>query len=276
MNYFILSLPRSGSSYLTSMLLKLGKKNFNFFLKTKPNHYELNKDGYYENTFVTLLNDQLIRLNYGLKYSFLYPPSYNIFKKPNNFNKSYSYDLDDTNVFIPKNYLNKLYDYTGFNWDVWGLSRMQQKKKWHKIYEKYNLKTFKEIELSKIRFERKINTLNDFVIKDPRFLLTFKYYNLKNFKIILINRDKNELLKSLRSHYGKNIFTKKYLPESKIVSNHFNHKVGYISYSEFCKRYNSVKFFLKKKFKSRILDVNFNRLIKLEKNTLNKINDFIK
>ena len=75
MNYFILSLPRSGSSYLTSMLLKLGKKNFNFFLKIKPNHYELNKDGYYENTFVTLLNDQLIRLNYGLKYSFLYPPS---------------------------------------------------------------------------------------------------------------------------------------------------------------------------------------------------------
>jgi hypothetical protein len=276
MNYFILSLPRSGSSYLTSMLLKLGKKNFNFFLKIKPNHYELNKDGYYENTFVTLLNDQLIRLNYGLKYSFLYPPSYNIFKKPNNFNKSYSYDLDDTNVFIPKNYSNKLYDYTGFNWDVWGLSRMQQKKKWHKIYEKYNLKTFKEIKLSKIRFERKINALNDYVIKDPRFLLTFKYYNLKNFKIILINRDKNELLKSLRRHYGKNLFTKKYLPESKIVSNHFNHKVGYISYSEFCERYNSVKFFLKKKFKSRVLDVNFNRLIKLEKNTLNKINDFIK
>jgi len=276
MNYFILSLPRSGSSYLTSMLLKLGKKNFNFFLKIKPNHYELNKDGYYENTFVTLLNDQLIRLNYGLKYSFLYPPSYNIFKKSNNFNKSYSYDLDDTNVFMPKNYLNKLYDYTGFNWDVWGLSRMQQKKKWHKIYEKYNLKTFKEIKLSKIRFERKINALNDYVIKDPRFLLTFKYYNLKNFKIILINRDKNELLKSLRRHYGKNIFTKKYLPESKIVSNHFNHKIGYISYSEFCERYNSVKFFLKKKFKSRVLDVNFNRLIKLEKNTLNKINDFIK
>ena len=276
MNYFILSLPRSGSSYLTSMLLKLGKKNFNFFLKIKPNYYELNKDGYYENTFVTLLNDQLIRLNYGLKYSFLYPPSYNIFKKPNNFNKSYSYDLDDTNVFIPKNYLNKLHDYTGFNWDVWGLSRMQQKKKWHKIYEKYNLKTFKEIKLSKIRFERKINALNDYVIKDPRFLLTFKYYNLKNFKIILINRDKNELLKSLRRHYGKNIFTKKYLPESKIVSNHFNHKIGYISYSEFCERYNSVKFFLKKKFKSRVLDVNFNRLIKLEKNTLNKINDFIK
>ena len=276
MNYFILSLPRSGSSYLTSMLLKLGKKNFNFFLKIKPNHYELNKDGYYENTFVTLLNDQLIRLNYGLKYSFLYPPSYNIFKKSNNFNKSYSYDLDDTNVFIPKNYSNKLYDYTGFNWDVWGLSRMQQKKKWHKIYEKYNLKTFKEIKLSKIRFERKINALNDYVIKDPRFLLTFKYYNLKNFKIILINRDKNELLKSLRRHYGKNIFTKKYLPESKIVSNHFNHKIGYISYSEFCERYNSVKFFLKKKFKSRVLDVNFNRLIKLEKNTLNKINDFIK
>jgi hypothetical protein len=276
MNYFILSLPRSGSSYLTRMLLKLGKKNFNFFLKIKPNHYELNKDGYYENTFVTLLNDQLIRLNYGLKYSFLYPPSYNIFKKSNNFNKSYSYDLDDTNVFIPKNYSNKLYDYTGFNWDVWGLSRMQQKKKWHKIYEKYNLKTFKEIKLSKIRFERKINALNDYVIKDPRFLLTFKYYNLKNFKIILINRDKNELLKSLRRHYGKNIFTKKYLPESKIVSNHFNHKIGYISYSEFCERYNSVKFFLKKKFKSRVLDVNFNRLIKLEKNTLNKINDFIK
>ena len=275
MNYFILSLPRSGSSYLTRMLLKLGKKNFNFFLKIKPNHYELNKDGYYENTFVTLLNDQLIRLNYGLKYSFLYPPSYNIFKKPSNFNKNYSYDLDDANVFIPKNYVNKLYDYTGFNWDVWGLSRMQKKKKWHKIYEKYNLKSFKEIKLSKIRFERKIKALNDYVIKDPRFLLTFKYYNLKNFKIILINRNKNELLKSLRRHYGKNIFTKKYLPESKIVSNHFNLKVGYISYLEFCKRYNDIKIFLKKKFKSRILDINFNRLIKLEKNTLNKIYDFI-
>jgi hypothetical protein len=275
MNYFVLSLPRSGSSYLTGMILKLGKKNFKFFSKVKANHYELNSDGYNENTFVTLLNDQIIRLNYGLKYSFLYPPSYNVFKK-NNINKNYSYDLEKNNIIKPKNYLKNLYNYTGFSWDVWGLSRMTPNKKWYKIYKKYRIKNFKEILIAKNKFERKINSLNNYVIKDPRFLLTFDHYNFRNFKIILINRNKKELLKSLRKHYGKNLFTKEYLPGTRITSNHFNLKVGYMRYLDFYNRYQKIECYIKNKFKSKILTVNFEELINSKKKTLNEIRDFIR
>ena len=275
MNYFILSFPRSGSSYLADILIKLGKKNFNFFSKINMNSHELNPKGYNENTFVTLLNDQIIKLYYGSQYSFLYPPFKNISNKNVNLNVNFSYDLDKKNIYIPKNYLKNLYNFTGFSWDVWGLSRMTSKNKWYQAYKKHNLKNYNEILISKKKFENKLNSINNYIIKDPRLMFTLKHYNIKNFKILLLIRNKRDLLTSLRRHYGSRIFTKKYLPNSNIVCNHFNLKVGYLSYSEFYNRYMNFVRMIKKEFKSKILVIESKKLFNQEKKTICQIHSFI-
>tara|TARA_A100001015_G_scaffold319911_1_gene444460 strand:+ start:422 stop:1252 length:831 start_codon:yes stop_codon:yes gene_type:complete len=276
MNYFILSIPRSGSSYLADNLIKSGKKNFNFFSKINMNSYELNPKGYNENTFVTLLNDQMIKLYYGSRYSFLYPPFKNTSHKNINFNVNFSYDLDKKNIYIPKNYKKNLYSFTGFNWDVWGLSRMSSKKKWYQAYQKHNLKNYNDILIAKKKFENKLNSINNYIIKDPRFMFTFKHYNIKNFKILLLMRNKKDLLNSLRRHYGSRLFTKKYLPNSNIVSNHFNLKVGYLSYSKFYDRYIYFMKIIKKEFRSKTLVIDSKKLFNQEKKTIRQIHSFIK
>jgi hypothetical protein len=276
MNYLILSLPRSGSSYLADNLIKSGKKNFNFFSKINMNSYELNPKGYNENTFVTLLNDQMIKLYYGSRYSFLYPPLKKISHKNINFNVNFSYDLDKKNIYIPKNYKKNLHSFTGFNWDVWGLSRMSFKKKWYQAYQKHNLKNYKDILIAKKKFENKLNSINNYIIKDPRFMFTLRHYNIKNFKILLLMRNKRDLLNSLRRHYGSRLFTKKYLPDSNIVSNHFNLKVGYLSYSKFYDRYINFMKIIKKEFRSKTLVIDSKKLFNQEKKTIRQIHSFIK
>ena len=64
-----------------------------------------------------------------------------------------------------------------------------------------------------------------------------------------------------------NLFTKKYLQCIRIISNYFNLKIGCMRYLDLYYRYQEVEYYIKNKFKSKILTVNFEELINSKKNT---------
>ena len=70
----VLSLPRCGSSLLTSLI-----ESANYEVYTSKDSQLLgssgfNKNGYFEDRVLTLLNDQIIRGVFGNEYNFLYMP----------------------------------------------------------------------------------------------------------------------------------------------------------------------------------------------------------
>jgi hypothetical protein len=99
-NVAVIGTPRSGSSFLARTLVDLGFKLPDLGEEVIMNSSSFNPQGYFESTTVNLLNDQLIRCKFGLKYSFLTPP------KVNNHSteiqqRNFSYDLDLNTVTIP-------------------------------------------------------------------------------------------------------------------------------------------------------------------------------
>jgi hypothetical protein len=140
----ILSPPRNGSSVLANLVESSGYKNYTSDNSTLLNPSEFNKAGYFEDTLITLLNDQLIRMVYGDEYSFLYTPTLEQFKNINlNYSSNFFHDIESP--FIPENYQNKIEHYTGKDWDVWGLTRMFPGEKWYKCYSKYGVDTKENI-----------------------------------------------------------------------------------------------------------------------------------
>lgn len=140
----VLSLPRCGSSVMTSLISSAG---YNVYTSTGllgPSSF--NKDGYFEDIKITLLNDQLIRMVYGSDYSFIHTPALDEFKLKTNQSLTqtdFEFDLDD--IYFPPNFENQLSEYIGCDWDVWGLTRMLPGGKWYNAYSKYKVKNYNQI-----------------------------------------------------------------------------------------------------------------------------------
>jgi len=274
----ILSPPRSGSSLLTRLI---ASSSYRYNLVDNDNNafgaHEFNKQGYFEDVFFTLLNDQLIRLYYGMEYSFLFPPSLKQFlqvttlrkdKYPNGF----SYDVDENTVFIPTDFEKHIKSYTGTTWDVWGITRMINGEKWERCYSKHGIATKDRIIEAMRRVADSVEKAEyNLVLKDPRLSLVMPLYQFSNIKIIWIQRNPDDVRKSMQRHYGPRMFTTKCIPGTPYVSNHFNHKVGPMDFQTYYKRYHQITRYCLKDIEHLV--VRFEELIKLQH--INKLEDFI-
>ena len=273
----ILSLPRCGSSIMANLVSSAGYEtsiNNNSELLGPSN---FNKDGYFEDTQITLLNDQIIRMVYGMDYSFIHTPSLEDFKIKTEFplnNPSFNYDLDESTVYTPKNYTDKIKEYSGCDWDVWGLTRMIEGEKWYKCYSKYEVSDFNSITKT---LDKLVDIINNYpknlVIKDPRLALTIPFYKFKDCKIIFIKRNRDESLASMQKHYGSNIFSTNYLPNTDYCSNHFNYKIKHQGFDYYYNTYNSIiKEYIHDKDS---ITVNYEDLLNRDETTINTINNYI-
>ena len=271
----ILSLPRCGSSIMANLVSSAGyEANINSEL-LGPSIF--NKDGYFEDTQITLLNDQLIRMVYGMDYSFLYTPSLEDFKTKTKSllnNTSFNYDLEESTIYTPEDYINKIKNYSGCNWDVWGLTRMVKGEKWYRCYSKYELSNFDSINKT---LNKLVNTINNYpknlIIKDPRLALTIPFYKFNDYKIIFVKRNKDKSLESMQKHYGSNIFSTNYLPGTNYCSNHFNYKIKFQSFEYYYNTYTSIiEEYIQDK---NSITINYENLLNRDKSTINTINNYI-
>lgn len=227
-NIYILSMPRTGSSMLANLVNSAG-----YNLEITPDSCflgasDFNRDGYFEETRLTLLNDQLIRCIYGADYSFLHLPSTDLnveLIRQSPIFDEYSYDIDENTLFVPHGFDDNVQQFTGNDWDNWGLTRMRSGGKWHKCYERYQCKTGKQIKQLVKGYSEVFNYNQSLIVKDPRMSLVFHCYEVKSPRIIVLRRNKEATLKSMKQHYGKNIFTENKIQGTNYCSNHFNYKI---------------------------------------------------
>jgi hypothetical protein len=148
-------MPRAGSSATAKTLISLGAQLFQWSSGISQNTSEHNSSGYFEDSRLNLLNDNILRLAYG-DFSFL-NNSMNKATSPNvsfHFFESDSkepdfyYDLEDGFVEIPADYEENLLSYTGNTWDVWGLTRMRSGQKWHMAHSRTSTENFYSIQKS--------------------------------------------------------------------------------------------------------------------------------
>lgn len=245
-NIVILSLPRSGSSMLAGLVASAGYR-----LQLRPDSEftsgsEFNRDGYNEEVALTLLNDQIIRMKWGMGASNLYIPPTALEATPplpldgGNFR----FDLDESSVYFPEQFIERVEEYTGTKWDVWGLSRMRPGQKWYKAYSRHSVANGQDV-LSKIReYSRILNQdASGVVVKDPRLGLTLKHFGLdaSRHKIIRVLREPEAVMKSMRKHFGTRLFTQDFLPgEKRIVSNHFNYQIASQPFQDYWRFYNAI------------------------------------
>ena len=151
----VLSMPRAGSSATAKTLLSLGAQLFPWSSEISQNASEHNSFGYFEDSRLNLLNDNVLRLAYG-DFSFLNNSIKNASAThvPSNFlesgqgNCDFYYDLEDRFVETPFDYEEKLVSYTGNTWDVWGLTRMRPGQKWHKAHSRTSTQNFSSLQKS--------------------------------------------------------------------------------------------------------------------------------
>ena len=265
----VLSLPRCGSSLLTSLI-----ESANYEVYTSKNSQLLgssgfNKNGYFEDRVLTLLNDQIIRGVFGNEYNFLYMPDTKTIQtkfKTKEINSDYFYDLDD--LFIPNNYLEHVKEYTGAEHDIWAITRMLDGGKWNKCYSKNNVASYVDIVAKIKEISEDINSsTSNLVLKDPRFNLTLPFFNFSDdVKYIFLTRKKSKCIDSMRRHYGKWLFTETYLPDTNICSNYFNFKIKYQDFDSYYQIYNDAisyalvdKFYIEITYED-ILNKNLNAL----------------
>ena len=238
----VLSLPRSGSSAVGKSLNDIGIEHFTWENFINQNKSEFNKYGYWEDVGLNLINDNLIRYHFGLDSSFLYTK--NIEKKDEiKDNENFYFDLTKETVEIPEDYKKRIKFYTGHDWDVWGLTRMSKNKKWHQCYSTYNVHNSKSLLRTKDKYLKSLidkSASKHVFIKDPRLIFTINFWKFPKdlTKYIIIEREPKDLLKSIRNHYGSNLFTENNFENFNWVSNHFNYKVKYQSFKEYVDKYN--------------------------------------
>lgn len=289
----VVSAPRSGSSVLSQLLESAGysypKIPLGSELGVRIAPSEFNPGGYNEDTALTLLNDQLIRLMYGMEYSFLYSPKYSDIAAAMNgafkYNDidSFYYDLNESTVVFPREYLSRLQEIANHSWDVWGLSRMKKSGKWYKAYSRHNLangKNIRERLLEFISFLSSDNLPHNIYVKDPRFIFSFPAYvsalKSSNFAIIFIKREPLSLLKSMRCHYGNRLFTDQYIDDLGFVSNHFNYQVRSQPFSDYLASldYSLMRI---KDLDLSVLDLSYDKIMRREyrQNELDRLSSFI-
>ena len=211
-------------------MTEFGVEQFSINTDLKSNPWEFNSSGYFEDTTISLLCDQLIRLSENQRRaSFLYPPSFSKVDRLKNFenlNHSFFYDLDEGSVQIPTDFETDLVSYTGSEWDQWGITRMREGGKWYKCYSKIKVDTYRGMD-ERIRAVHHAlsSTTHPIFIKDPRLAFTLHFFGLTNFKGIWVKRDPQQTLRSMRRHYGPRLFTERIYPGFDWVSNHFNYQV---------------------------------------------------
>lgn len=237
----ILSLPRSGSSYLARLIQDQGMHLFSSGFNIEMSPSSFNPEGYLEDVWLALLNDQLIRLLWGMRASMLHIPQPDA-RTPDPLRKllDFSYDLDETSVVVPDNYQRDVRLYTGADWDVWGLTRMQPGGKWHQVYSRAELQTGVQIAegIEKVR-EAITNSRRPLLIKDPRLALTFSILNL-DCRVVIIRRHRQDVLDSMRRHYGPRLFTTKQFAGYEWVSNHFNYQVPPQKFDDYADNYDQL------------------------------------
>lgn len=268
--------PRSGTSLITKLCISSGLKlnllkDSKFFGSSK-----MNPTGYHEEVRLTLINDQLIRACYGNQFSFLFPPEISqclgpICEKLKNF----SYDIDEANLEIPKDFKNNLEYYTGNNYDYWGLSRMINPERWYKAYKKFDVNTGSKINKFLKIYKDKMDSKESFVVKDPRLSFTLPLFYLSGCKVIIVEREKDKIVRSMKRHYGPRIFSKKVFDNYNWVSNHFNLKIPPLSKSLFFKRY-AKAFERIKGIYPNFLIINYEKIIKKEASEIKLLENFIK
>ena len=192
----------------------------------------------------------------------------------NNIIKDFSYDYDEETVLMPYDYQKKMQQYTGSDWDIWGLTRMKKNEKWYKCYSKFSVSTYREIINSFHQLETFFNNdkNHDYFTKDPRYSLTSIFFNQTNLKYIYINRNDNSKKKSMRDQYGKELFTRNTIKGCSYVSNHFNYKAKYISYNNFKRNYQKI---LNKIPTNKIIKISYENLINKDNSEINKLENFI-
>ena len=292
-NFLIVSPPRSGSSVLSQLLESAGYRSTNASIcnesKIKIAASEFNSAGYNEDTALTLLNDQLIRLLYGKKYSFLYsPPVSSIMAAEfesikNNDLDSFYYDLEEATVVIPQEYLLRLQEIANHSWDVWGLSRMVSSGKWYKAYSRHNLASGADVQKALFKFNSFLTSQDassGIYIKDPRIVFAFPAYasaiKASKFSIILINREPSDLLESMRSHYGNRLFTHQCIDNLPFVSNHFNYQVQPQAFADYLTGLDYA-FGIIKNLGVPVLELAYDKLMKnaFRRDELSRLNNFI-
>ena len=254
----ILGLPRTGSSALCKILENSNIKPHIYSHELKQNSYEFNKIGYFEDTYLNLLNDNLIRSVHGKNSSFLYNKL--IDAKNIEIDQNFFYDIDENSLEIPSDYLSNIKHYTGHLWDVWGLSRMMKNQKWYKCYSKTGAADNNSIKNSLKNYRESLLSQADQVptyIKDQRIIYVEKLWDFpQNTKFIILNRNIKDSIKSMKNHYGKNLFTENYYENFSWVSNHFNYKVPYQNYEEYLHIFNSFGDKIRSNYD--VLDLEFN------------------
>lgn len=279
-NIFIISQPRSGSSMLANLINSSGYKNFVSKNSVLLAGSSQNKAGYFEDVKTILLNDSIIRALYGNEYSFLYPPPtfkrlYNSANYLSGISNNFFYDINEETLYFPEGFKDNPSEYTGHDWDIWGLTRMIKGQKWYQCYSKFGVADKIGIKETKTEIENTINTSNKLVIKDPRFALTleiFNFFSNENNKFIFLSRSCSEVIASMQSHYGSKIFQSLYLPNSRYVSNHFNHMVGYMDYQKFFDRYEFIKSLI---VSNQKIDIKYENILSKNKNEIKKLEDFL-
>ena len=293
-NILIVSPPRSGSSVLSQLLESAGYRSPNVSIcnesKIKIAASEFNSAGYNEDSAFTLLNDQLIRLLYGKEYSFLHspPPPSGITGaeletiKNNDFDSFY-YDLEETTVVVPQEYLSRLQEIANHSWDVWGLSRMDSSGKWYKAYSRHNLASGADVQKALFKFNSFLTSQDassSIYIKDPRIVFAFPAYasaiKASKFSIILINREPSDLLESMRSHYGNRLFTHQCIDNLPFVSNHFNYQVQPQAFADYLTGV-YYAFGIIKNLGVPVLELAYDKLMKnaFRRDELSRLNSFI-
>lgn len=249
-NVAIIGTPRSGSSFLSKLLVENGWL-IPFEASAPPMAaYSFNPEGYFESTLINLLNDQLIRASFGEAYSFLNPPDVS----KNLENPDFSFDLDENTVQIPNDFLQSIKEYTSQDWDVWGISRMLPGGKWHKTYSRHRVDNNANIESTFEGIKSYLSKGSGFVLKDSRLSFTLNNFGNSINKVVILGRQKEGLISSIQTHYGKRIFSDLVYEPFKWVSNHFNYKIPPMDFGDFQKRYENAYSILNPSFEVFELD----------------------
>jgi hypothetical protein len=240
-NVFILSMPRTGSSLLANLVHSAG-----YGLDITPDSTflgasEFNRAGYFEENRLTLLDDQLIRGVYGPAHSFLHlPPAAELraaVERGTMIPGDFDHDIDETTLFIPEGFEADVQRFTGNTWDNWGLTRMRSGGKWHECYERTACRTAAQIRDLVAVYSESFNRPRRLVVKDPRMAPVFHCFKIAKPRVIVLRRDHAAMLKSMRRHYGPNLFTTTVFPGSPYCSNHFNYKVEPQSFDDYVAAY---------------------------------------
>lgn len=252
----VLSTPRTGSSAFGKLLSESGFSQASFSSIESQSASEFNTYGYFENSELNLCLDVLIWASFNHRNSFLFNSGMKPIRETmeNNFtiHRYTTFDLDQSVVRFPKDYTTNIKKYTGHDWDVWGLTRMQKSGKWHKAYSRAGVETpAKALELLKSAFKYLEGATLNF-IKDPRLIYLLPMID-SEITGVIVRRNPNQILMSMRNHYGPNLFTHNILYDD-WVSNHFNYRVLPQEFDEYMHVYDSFEKYATNNFDIKFID----------------------